>query len=378
MKILKTPANLSAKIKSISNTLVRWFPTPRVLVPYIAGIDISEASIKWIVFEEHKEGLRIFKYGSTQLSAGIVIDGLIRDEIALAQALKQVKSELSGINYANAALPEESAYVFSVHVPEKTKRDQIMSIIEFELDGRVPISPKDAVFDYDIIMEHDDGVGAEIGVVVFPREVVESYISVFNAAGFELQSLEVEARSIARAVSSQSADEPIMLTVDFGRGRTGLSVLKRGVPIFTSTVKVGGEAMTKAVIEKLSLTPEDAERFKNDQGLLAKEGTKNPGVQVLFETAAALADEVAKLYRYWDTRRNDKGVRMTPVGRVLILGGNSNLKGLANYIAERVQAPTFRPDLWQNVCSFEKYIPPIDRKTSLQYATAIGLALRGM
>ena len=31
-----------------------------------------------------------------------------------------------------------------------------------------------------------------------------------------------------------------------------------------------------------------------------------------------------------------------------------------------------------HVASFDEYIPPIDRKHSLQYATAIGLALRGL
>ena len=69
---------------------------------------------------------------------------------------------------------------------------------------------------------------------------------------------------------------------------------------------------------------------------------------------------------------------MTPVGRVLLVGGSANLKGLPDYVAGRVQAQTERGDVWQNVASFDDYIPPIDRQHSLQYATAIGLALRGL
>ena len=68
---------------------------------------------------------------------------------------------------------------------------------------------------------------------------------------------------------------------------------------------------------------------------------------------------------------------MTPVARVFLVGGGANLKGLADYIAARVQAECTRPNVWQNVCSFDDHIPPIDRRGSLQYATAIGLALRG-
>lgn len=378
MRIVRSASSIAAKSRSIVDAVWRSFPAPRLLAPRFSGVDISDKSIKWIVLDRHDSGLQVLTYGFEPLSAGIVADGLVRDEPALIEALKNVKSKLGGISCTHSALPEEAAYVFSMHVPEKSDRGQILNMIEFELEGRVPVSADAAVYDYDIVAEHDDGIGAEIGVVVFPREVAESYAYVFDSAGFELQSLEVEARSIARAISQESADEQIALSVDFGRDRTGFAVLKRGIPIFTSTVKVGGEAMTRAVMEKLSLAAEDAEIFKNEEGLLAEGGIKNPGVEALIGTASALADEVAKLYHYWDTRRNDKGMRVTPVGRVYLLGGNANLKGLADYVAERVQAPVERPDVWRNVCAFDEYVPPIDQRTSLQYATAIGLALRGV
>lgn len=368
---------ISSRKNSLSRALAHWFPTPRILAPLTAGIDISDTSIKWIVLSEYKEGLRVESYGQEPLSAGIVEDGAIKDEAALAKTLKRIKSQLPGVRHAHAALPEEAAFVFSMHVPEKTAREQILSMIEFELDGRVPLAPKDTVYDFNVIEEKGEA-GEEIGVSVFPREFAESYARAFEMAGIELLSLELEARSIARAISSGSADEPITLSVDFGKARTGFAVLKRGIPIFTSTVGIGGETMTQAVAEKLSLSPEEAQAFKNDQGLLAEGGTKSPGLETLVGTASALADEILKHFHYWDTRKNEKGSRVTPVGRVLMVGGSANLKGITDYVAARVKAPTERPNVWQNVCSFEEYIPPIDRRTSLQYATAIGLALRGM
>ena len=67
-----------------------------------------------------------------------------------------------------------------------------------------------------------------------------------------------------------------------------------------------------------------------------------------------------------------------PVERVYLLGGSANLKGFPEYIAGKVHAQTERPDVWRNAFSFDDYIPPIDYRTSLQYATAIGLALRSV
>ncbi|MBI4133279.1 pilus assembly protein PilM, partial [Candidatus Uhrbacteria bacterium] len=131
------------------------------------------------------------------------------------------------------------------------------------------------------------------------------------------------------------------------------------------------------VVERLSLTPEELDTFKYEEGLLAR-GKSIAGLEVISGAASALADEVGKHYHYWDTRRNERGERLTPLERVYLLGGGANLKGLGDYIASRVQAEVTRPNVWENINSFEEYIPPIDRRASLQYATAIGLALRGM
>jgi type IV pilus assembly protein PilM len=363
--------------RSLLHSLGKAFPTPPLLLPRAGGVDISDSSIKWLAFSERGGVRRVQTYGEIALDPGIVVSGAVQDVKGLATALKEVKKELGSISCAHAALPEELAYVFGMHIPYGTSRDQALKMIEFEFEDRVPIPPSAAVYDYNPLAQ-DGLVSDEVAVVVFPRDVAEAYVAAFEAANITLLSLEIEARSIARAVSSGKPDEPITLLVDFGRARTGFAVLKYGLPIFTSTVGVGGEVMTQTLIQRLSMTPEEAELFKNEQGLLSGQGQNAEGIEIVSGTASALSDEVLRHYRYWDTRRNEHGERMTPVGRVLLVGGSCNLKGLPDYIAGRVQAPTERGEVWRHVASYDDYIPPIDRQHSLQYATAIGLALRGM
>ncbi|MDZ4227206.1 MAG: pilus assembly protein PilM, partial [Patescibacteria group bacterium] len=318
----------------------------------------------------------VHKYGEKKLEPGIVAGGIIKNVEALSLALAQVKEELGGITCAHAALPEEAAYVFSMHVPIDTSREQTLQLIEFEFEGRVPIPPSAAVYDFDSILKHGGEEGEEIGVSVFPRELSEDYAAAFENAGISLLSLEIEAQSIARAVSDDTPSEPVTLMVDFGRARSGFAVLKRNIPIFTSTVDVGGDAITKVLAEKLSLKGEEIERFKNEQGLTAKDAAHAEVRETIVATASALADEIARHYHYWDTRRNEHGERVTPVGRILLVGGGANLMGLSDYIAGRIQAPTEIGEVWRHVCDFDSHIPPIDYVHSLQYATAIGLALR--
>jgi type IV pilus assembly protein PilM len=354
-----------------------FFPVPQLLAPSSMGVDISDSSIKWLVLEQAPHGFRVAGFGDTKLPEGIVVGGTVRDVAALGAALAPRVDASGGVRYAHAALPEEAAYVFSMHAPQGSSRDQILKMIEFEFEGRVPIKPSAAVYDYDIIDEHDAAEGIELAVTVFPKDLAESYAAAFSVAGIELLSLEIEARSIARAVSSGKSDEPITLLVDFGGTHTGFAVLKRGIPIFTSTVEVGGNAMLRGLADKLGISYEEAQELNNEQGLTPQTPQAKQAAEVLTMTAAVLADEVTRHYRFWDTRRDERGDRMTPVARVLLVGGNANLKGLGSYIAGRVQAPTERGNVWLRVGTFDEYIPPIDWRASLQFATAIGLALRG-
>ncbi len=378
MRLFKSGSTVAQSVQKTSRVFSRWFPTPTLIYPRAAGIDISDASIKWLVLSPLKNKYRIASHGEVPLPEGVVVNGVIRDTEALSRTLAEVKTYLGGVECAHAALPEEVAYVFEMHVPDGIGHEQALSMIEFEFEGRVPIAPNAAVFDFDVIHQHDDGSGEDIGVSVFPREFAEDYVAAFRAGGLHLLSLEIEARSIGRAISNRTEDEPITLLVDFGRARTGFAVLKRGIPIFTSTVAVGGDMITRTIMEKLSLSAEDAQKFKNEQGLLASGADKSPAIEAIVGVASTLADEVVRHYRYWDTRRNEKGERVTPVGQVVLAGGSANLNGLANYIAGRVQAPTATAEVWKHVCDFDEYVPPVKRSVSLQYATATGLALRSL
>src|SRR3989344_2126109 len=359
----------------LSAFLDRWFPTPRFLEPSAVGVDVSDVSVKWVALDSLKH---VRSFGTVPLEPGIVVGGVIKDVDALASTLSVLREQ--DITEAHVALPEETAYVFTTVVPDDTTREQILRMVEFEFEGKVPISPQASVYDFDVVSGRGEVHMREVGVVVFPRELAENYASAFAHAGIRLLSFELEARSIARAVFSSHdiLEEPVTLLVDFGRLRSGIAVLKSGVPIFTATVGVGGKAMEHSLMETMSCTKEEAERFRNEQGLFADVAAHKKEIEIVTSTAVALANEVNRYYHFWDTHKNDKGERATPVSRIVLVGGSSNLHGLEEYIASRVQVPTVRGDIWHNVFSYDDYIPPISRRASLGYATSVGLAMRGI
>lgn len=379
------------------NKCLSFFPTPRFLSMPAIGIDISDQSVKFIELKSTKKGIVLSKYGKRDLEKGIVEKGRIINKQKLASVLKEIREETK-YDYVHVSLPEEHGYLFQSEVESNIDEDQIRSVLEFNLKEEVPLSPQQAVFDYVVVprqkvitykspfeeketKETEDvkkiistskGVNT-VSVSAYPKSVISEYVESFEGAGFKILSLEIEARAIARSVIEKGDDETYMI-IDIGRSQAGLSVVNRGVVLFTSTLDVGGDDMTSAIRKNFSISHEEAEVMKNKIGFINSEENKEM-FGTLFSAMSVLKDEIIKHYTFWEGEDKRKEV-IDPIDRIVLCGGNSNIAGLPEYLSVNVGVPVEKANVWVNNFSYDDFIPEIDRRHSREYATAIGLALR--
>jgi type IV pilus assembly protein PilM len=165
------------------------------------------------------------------------------------------------------------------------------------------------------------------------------------------------------------------MLVDFGRTRTGIAVVANGVVGFTSTVPVGGGALTLAIAKHLSISPDEAEKVKRENGVVGGVGNEELSL-ALMSTISILRDEVNRHFTYWQTHDDDYGKKRPTINKIYLCGGDSNLPGFAGYLATGLPVPVELANVLVNVNSLDKYVPEISFGDSLRYATAIGLALR--
>ena len=122
-----------------------------------------------------------------------------------------------------------------------------------------------------------------------------------------------------------------------------------------------------------NISEEEADIMKRTEGIIACEDEKL--CKALIKIVDELIDEIRRHYRFWDTRRDEGGRRITPINRIYLCGGAVGLKGLPEHVARVLQVPVRVADVWQNLFSFEHHIPRVDHTSSWQYATAAGLLL---
>jgi len=350
----------------------KLFPPPKFLAMPAVGLDISDESIHFVELSSAKGGCKIKRFGEKKIPEKIIESGEIKNSEELVKILSSLKSEF-GSRFVNVSLPEQRAYLLKLQIP-KMKKKEIRNNLELQLEDNVPISAVEAVFDYDIISIDEKESSMEVSLSVLPRKVVENYIETIKNAGLTSLSFEIEAQAIARCAVAEGDDGTFMI-IDFGKTRTGISIVSEGITRFTSTVEIGGASLTRAIKKTLSISIEEAEKVKKEKGVSGQD--KNSELFLtMMSIVGVLKDEANKHYVYWHTHKDSSGKKRPTIEKIILCGGDSNLAGLTDYLSAGLRVPVELANSMVNVNSLDRYIPEMSFSNSLRFTTAIGLALR--
>ena len=247
--------------------------------------------------------------------------------------------------------------------------EEIRGAIGFQIEDHVPIALPDAVFDYHVLGPSPEDAYGSRSPFPCSLKVNCAYVDMFSGAGIVPVAFEIEAQAVARALVPEG-DVRTHLMLDFGRTRTGISIVSRGVVRFTSTIDVGSDMVTKVIEKSFNVSEEEAEKMKNNRRM-AKGGTDKEFFAALSSSLSVLSDEIHKIYLYWHSYGGEK----MPIDDIILCGGGANLRGLSEYLGSSLRMKVFVGNPWANVNSFDRYIPEIPRNEALGYASVIGLAL---
>lgn len=359
---------------TVLSTLAKIIPPPQYMRLPSVGVDISDTSLKYIQFQpDTKSGMQlgVANWGDIDIPDGVLNRGTVHDVKKLSESIREVRERI-GVETVRVSLPEERAYLFETQIKKGTPFKEIRGLLEFRLEENVPLSPRDAFFDYDLIEGGEESDLVRVSVTAYARETIMNYYEACIGAGVTPLSFEVEAQAIARA-TLPVGDKSTHLIVDFGKTRTGIGIVHQGVLMYTSTIDIGGGELSTALRRQLGdIEESELTRIKNTEGLVR--GVHGSDVyDALLPTMSAIIDEVRTRAQYWNTRdisREDRQIQS-----VILCGGSVNMKGLPEYFSEMLGMPARRADVWQNAFSLSDTVPEIGRRYSYGYSTAIGLAL---
>lgn len=239
------------------------------------------------------------------------------------------------------SIPAETTFVQHLKMA-KMPDDQFANALQWELQGKLPYDPSQAIIRYVIagdIYDHEE-VKREVVVLAASREVVESHVDLARRAKLDCVAVNVEPCAIVECFSRmfrRAEDaERAALFIDIGYTSTQVVVAHGPHLAFAKNLFIGASQFDRAVAEGLQIPLGEARQMRIDlqQGQATDGGQADRVYQFLGPTLSGLADEVTNCLRYYESVFHNR-----PVERVVFLGGQAHDKRLCQSLAQRLAMP---------------------------------------
>lgn len=330
------------------------------------GLDISDSSFKYVSFQRRQNGFRLKDFGTGEIPAGTITNGVIQNMPQLSQTLSACFAAMP-YRYAALSLPEEKAFMRTIQLPA-LEQEEIESTVALQLEEHIPLGAENIAFACHALPRETDDETRDILVAAFPRDLLLQYREALLAAHMTPLIMEIESQAIARAVIPETEEHERVLVIDIGLTRTSFLFARNGFAQHTATIPLGGKTMNQLIARSLNITEPEAEQFKKEEG--------HHILEILSPLFGTLQDEIRRQMAFWQASavgRDSSGKK--EISRVYLCGGDANLSHLSRYLSFELNIPVETGNVWVNVPREQSYVPEIEFRQSLGYATAVGLAL---
>lgn len=343
------------------------------------GIDLGSHTIKAAQIERVGNTWKVTKTGYMLTPPDAIKDGVVIDPQSVTAALKHLMKEAHiNATSANIAVAGGAVFVRPVRMP-KMPEATLRKSIKFEAGRYVPGSAEDSYVEFDIIGPADD-TQMDVLIVAAPKDIVQSRVAACEAAGIEVEAVDIEAfamyRSLVEADQEHDWSQSTIALVDIGSSRTNISVIANGAFSMTRSIPQGGQTLTDALKGYFKLDATDAEAGKAQldvRELLTEGGPKeNPPLRVLQPHLDDLVREIRRSLNYYQSQQSE-AAKTKAVDLLLFTGGGSKMPGLVEYMSHKLSITASSAGVFDNPRFVNSGGP---QETGLDLAVASGLAMR--
>lgn len=345
----------------------KLFTPPKFLEMPFVSLEILSTGISFLVNKSTDQGLLPDVYGLMPLPPGTVSHGEIIKREPVVKALSDIRKKTK-VSFARLSLPEEKTYIFKTHLP-KLEPKEIHDLLDFKIEENVPLTAKEAVFDYDIIPSSRHQEGLEVVVSVAPLKMVEEFQTVLDLAGLTPVFFNSESNNVARAAIKES-NEQVIVIVNIRETSIIFSLVVSGVVCQTSSIGFGSSTFTDLLAKYFKVSPAEVLSLKKEK--LYRDQTDSLEIfSYLINTISAIKDEIYKFVSYCNERKDVA----SQVERIILCGQDALIVGLDKYLSLNLNLTVEIANVWVNNFDLDTYIPTINKIDSEDLAVVNGLSL---
>lgn len=341
-------------------------------MPTVLGLDLGKHTFRAVEIEKNKKETVLLKTGVYDNPKINLEDTSNNAQKDYSQAIRDfIKDTGFTTSKTVFALEEKDIFMRVINVPEMSDKE-LKSSITYEAEQYIPLPLNEVNLTFQKLDIPSSLEGKmSIQLVAAKKDVIQKYISVVKDAKLTPVGVEPEALAIGRALSDMgSPSASIILHLGFQKSLIIISV--KGSVVFTRTLSLGGDAMTRSIEQSLNLDYMQAEEYKKVYGL-NQDQAEGKIYTVLKPVFDNIIGEVGRAQVFFTTHHPNVNIN-----RVILSGGTALMPGLLLYMANNLSLEVELANPFKDI-SFAR---EVDEKKDWHvqngplFSAPIGLALK--
>ena len=344
----------------------------------IVSIDIGTSAIKLVQLEQTASGIRLVNAGieayfETNPTVAISTD-------VISKTLERLWRRMGGRG-TSVALSIPRLSVTSrrlINLPAAATDDQLSNLVAMQAETELPFRVEGTIYDYHDARRSEDALSVEL--IAAKRETVQQQIDYLKPLGLAPTSVipSTLATSVLVGIVNRKDDGSTEMTmvVDIGAGRTDICLMDGDGLRFSRSFPIGGNHLTHLYEHETGADFELAENRKIVNAALDQQSESDASS---YEWAEGLVAELRRSINGAKRELNINEDRI--VSEIWLCGGGARIRGLAAYIADRLEVPArfWNPlDAFQEVADTQRSNFQAVESFGDTLAVALGLGINAL
>lgn len=355
---------MAASLKDQIESLVSMLNSGGVI-----GVDIGSHSIKLCELGGSLGKLKVDRFAVLPLSEAAIIEDEIQKFSEVTDTVKEL-IRITGTKSKNVCigLYGPNTMTKRMNVPEGSQ-EEIEDHVMWESEQYITFGADDSKIDFDIIGENEGG-GNEVFVVAAHNELIAAFSDVIKEAKLNTKFVDLNVVALSNVFEEVYREtDGSYLLLDMGASSTKIVIYKRGAPLFTKELPIGGGLITEEIQRQMAVSYEEAEDLKttyDSRGNLPEEILNIVQTQIELQVS-----EIKKNVNFYITAGSTE-----KVDQCFVTGGNSLTVGMIDSLRQAMGIDVDRLDLFHNIKINESQFDLSAEEFSAIASIVVGLAMR--
>jgi type IV pilus assembly protein PilM len=342
----------------------------------VAGLDVGSSAIKMVELDGKMNSLSLVSLGFENLPDDTIVDGQIMELNVVSDVIQNICANHNiTANQVVTGVSGHSVIIKNIVLPPMSK-EELEESIDWHAEEHIPYDLADVSLDYQITMENAEATSVLIAAC--KRERIDNIKQAVQLAGKQPVVIDVDTFALQNCyeVNYQPDESQVVTLLNIGAATMNVNIVQGTRSLFTRDITVGGSQFTDVLQRSLGISFQQAEAVKRGVSEAAQ-GVEEKSIEPLMNNVTEIvALEIQKTFDFYRATTEDNEVI---VQKILISGGGSKLKGLAEDLSKRLELPVEVLDPFRQIkVDTRKFDPDYLSEIMPEMAVAVGLAVRGV